>query len=93
MEQRGLKNNHQLTLVHREKLTIDGVTNVGSYDPAELLLETEDGVLVIKGENLHLTQLNLEQGKVGLTGVINSLVYSNESLSQRSRGLLGKIFK
>ncbi|HHT49102.1 MAG TPA: sporulation protein YabP [Firmicutes bacterium] len=86
-------NSHQLTLVKREKLTIDGVTNVGSYDPTELLLETEDGVLMIKGENLHLTQLNLEQGKIGLTGMINSLNYSNESLTQKSRGLFGKIFK
>ncbi|NLM37860.1 MAG: sporulation protein YabP [Firmicutes bacterium] len=93
MEQKGLKNNHQLTLVHREKLTIDGVTNVGSYDPTELLLETTAGVLLIKGENLHLTLLNLEQGKIGLTGEINALTYSNETLSQRSKGLLGKIFK
>lgn len=93
MEQRGMKYSNQLTLVNREKLTLDGVTNVGSYDPTELLLETENGVLLIRGENLHLTQLNLDQGKIGLTGVINSLTYSNETLAQKSKGLLGKIFK
>ena len=93
MEQRGTNTIHQLSLVNREKLTLDGVTNVGSYDPTELLLETAAGVLVIKGENLHLIQLNLDQGKIGLTGVVNSLTYTNESLSQKSKGLLGKIFK
>lgn len=93
MDQRGTNTSHQLSLINREKLTLDGVTNVGSYDPNELLLETEAGVLLIKGENLHLTQLNLEQGKIGLTGVINALTYSNESLTQKSKGLLGKIFK
>ena len=93
MEQRVTNNNHQLSLVNREKLTLDGVVNVGSYDQAELLLETVGGVLSIKGDNLHLTQLNLDQGKIGLTGVINALTYSNESLTQRSKGFLGKIFK
>lgn len=93
MDPRGTQTGHQLALVNREKMTIDGVTNVGSYDPTALLLETNAGVLLIKGENLHLTQLNLEQGKVGLTGVVNALTYTNESLSQKSRGLLGKIFK
>ena len=93
MEQRGTNNNHQLSLVNREKLTLDGVLNVGSYDQTELLLETVAGVLLIKGDDLHLTQLNLDQGKIGLTGAINALTYSNESLTQRSKGFFGKIFK
>ena len=80
-------------MVNREKLTLDGVTNVGSYNPTALVLETTAGVLMIKGENLHLTLLNLEQGKIGLTGEINALIYSNESLSQKNRGLLGKLLK
>jgi sporulation protein YabP len=93
MDPKGTKTSHQLSMVNREKLTLDGVTNVGSYDPSALLLETAAGVLLIKGENLHLTLLNLEQGKIGLSGEINALIYSNESLSQKSRGLLGKIIK
>ena len=93
MEQGVTNNNHQLALVNREKMTLDGVKNVGSYDQSELLLDTVAGVLLIKGENLHLTQLNLDQGKIALTGVINALTYSNESLTQKSKGLLGKIFK
>ncbi len=85
--------NHQLTLVSRERLTLDGVTNVGRYDRDELVLETNQGVLVIKGEDLHLTQLNLEQGKVSLTGQIDSLVYSGETLAEKNKGILGKLFK
>jgi sporulation protein YabP len=93
MEQRGVNAHHQLSLINREKLTLDGVVNVGSYDQNELILETTAGVLLIKGDDLHLTQLNLDQGKVGLTGTVNALIYSNESLAQRSKGFLGKIFK
>lgn len=87
------KGNHQLTLVSRERLTIDGVTNVGSYDQKELILETSQGVLLIKGEDLHLTQLNLDQGKISLIGRIDSLIYSGETLVQKNKGILGKLFK
>ncbi|HBG15446.1 MAG TPA: sporulation protein YabP [Firmicutes bacterium] len=87
------RGSHQLTLASREKLTMDGVTNVGSYDQDELILETDQGVLEIKGEKIHLTQLNLDQGKISLTGRIDSLIYRGESLAQKNRGFFGKIFK
>ncbi|NLW57053.1 MAG: sporulation protein YabP [Firmicutes bacterium] len=92
-EKKTTKGNHQLTLVSRERLSLDGVTNVGSYDQEELVLETSQGVLVIKGDDLHLTQLNLEQGKISLTGWIDSLIYSGETLAQKNKGILGKLFK
>ena len=87
------KGSHQLTLVSRERLTMEGVTNVGSYDQEELILETDQGVLVIKGDNIHLTQLNLDQGKISLIGRVNSLIYSGDTLAQKNKGILGKIFK
>ncbi len=93
MEERMNRGSHQLTLTGRERLIIDGVTNVGSYDQDEVVLETEKGVLLIRGQNLNLTQLNLDQGKLSLTGVVDSLIYSGESLAQKNRGIFEKIFK
>lgn len=93
MEERMSRGSHQLTLSGRQRLIIDGVTNVGSYDQSEIVLETEKGVLLIRGENLNLTQLNLDQGKLSLTGVVDSLIYSGESLAQKTRGIFEKIFK
>lgn len=84
---------HQLTLNNRERLQVDGVKNVGSFDPGEVILETELGVLVIKGEDLHMQHLNLDQGKVAVQGRVHSLNYAEENLTERSRGLLGRLLK
>lgn len=84
---------HQMALTGREKLDVEGVKNVGSFDQDEVVLETSAGVLVIKGANLHMQQLNLDVGKISLQGRINSLVYAEEDLNQRSRGFLGKLLK
>ena len=52
---------HQLTLIDREELTIDGVVNLGSYDEKEMIMETEQGLLIVKGEGLNIKNLNLSQ--------------------------------
>ena len=63
------------------KIITGGVINVGSFDREVIILETERGVLTIKETN-YMKQLNLEQGKLSLTGRVDSLVYSEESLAQ-----------
>jgi sporulation protein YabP len=92
-ERRSTGEVHQMALTGRERLDVDGVKNVGSFDQEEVVLETSAGVLVIKGANLHMQQLNLDIGKISLQGRINSLVYAEEDLNQRSRGLLGRLLK
>lgn len=92
-ERRSTTDLHQLALLGREKLQVDGVRNVGSFDRDEVILETEMGVLVIKGEDLHMHHLNLDQGKVALNGRVHSLTYAEDNLSQRSKGFLGKLLK
>ena len=82
---------HQLTLVEREELSIDGVRNLGSYDDKEVITETEQGVLVIRGESLNLKQLNLEQGSVIVEGLIKSIVYEDEG--RQKKGLLERFLK
>ncbi len=84
---------HQLTLYGREQLTVDGVTNVGSFNREEIFLQTQKGVLVIRGENLHLQQLHLEQGKLSITGKVNALKYSDESAAEKGRGIFKRMFK
>jgi len=82
---------HQLTLVEREELSIEGVRNLGSYDDKEVITETEQGMLVIRGESLNLKQLNLEQGSVIIEGLIKSIIYEDES--RQKKGLLERFLK
>lgn len=92
-ERRSPVEDHQLALAGRERLQVDGVKNVGSFDQNEVILETEAGVLVVKGENLHMQTLNLDVGKVALQGRVHSLTYAEENLTQRNGGFWGKLLK
>ncbi|WP_371365677.1 Spore protein YabP [Sporomusa rhizae] len=82
---------HQLTLVDREELNVDGVVGLGSYDEKEIVMETEQGLLTIKGECLNIKQLNLEQGNIIIEGTVKGMNYEEES--RQKKGLLERFLK
>ncbi len=83
-----------LLLENREKLTISGVLDVLSFDDQIVILETELGLLTVKGENLRINKLSLDTADVIVDGEIYNLGYSEKDLEKKSGGgLLGKIFK
>ncbi len=84
---------HQVILAERERLSVDGVLNVESFDDREISLETELGGLIIQGEDLHIKELNLEKANLLVNGYIKSLEYTGESLSKRGKGLLERLFR
>lgn len=94
MEERKKSISHSLYLEERKHGRITGVSDVRSFDEKLIILSVHCGVVTIKGENLHVEQLDLEQGLVELTGKIDSLVYAEEkSLGQRGESLLSRLFQ
>ncbi len=92
-ERRQEAGEHQLSLKRREELRLTGVVNVESFDDQEIVLDTGSGGLIIRGEELHISQLNLEAGNLAVHGFVELLQYTGESMSKRSRGLFTKMFK
>jgi sporulation protein YabP len=85
---------HEIGMMNRKSLAVSGVRNVDSFDAEEFLLETEMGYLLIKGENLHLRTLNVEQGNVAIEGKINEMGYlDNYRPGEKVKGFFGKLFK
>ena len=83
-----------LVLENREKLSISGVLDVLSFDDQIVILETELGLLTVKGENLRINKLSLDTADVIVDGEIYNLGYSEKELDRKSGGgILGKIFK
>ena len=83
-----------LVLENREKLSISGVLDVLSFDDQIVILETELGLLAVKGENLRINKLSLDTADVIVDGEIYNLGYSEKELDKKSGGgILGKIFK
>lgn len=85
---------HKITLNNRGSGVITGVSAVISFDPNEVLLETEQGVLLIKGTDLNVTRLTLEKGEVEVDGRVDSLTYSDIKPGLRGEnGLFNRLFK
>jgi len=85
---------HEIILIDRENLQVTGVKDVESFDSEEFLLSTEYGYLNIRGENLHIKNLDLEQGSVSIQGIIIDMAYLNDSYSsEKAKGFFGKLFK
>lgn len=83
-----------IILENREKLSITGVNDVLSFDDQIVILDTELGLLSIKGENLKINKLSVDTGEVIVEGDIINIGYSDKDISQKSNGgFFGKIFK
>ena len=82
-----------IVLENREKLSISGVLDVLSFDDQIVILETELGLLTIKGENLRINKLSLDTTEVVINGEIYNLGYTENNWDKKSSGLLNKIFK
>ena len=83
-----------IVLENREKLSISGVLDVYSFDDQIVVLETELGLLSIKGDELRINKLSIDTSEVIIEGNINSISYSEKEISKKSgNGFLSKIFK
>ncbi|MBR3153008.1 MAG: sporulation protein YabP [Clostridia bacterium] len=82
-----------IILENRTKLTITGVLDVLSFDDEIAILETELGLLNIKGENIKVNKVSLESADVIIEGQIKSLEYSNKNYDKDKGTFISKIFK
>ena len=85
---------HYVKLEQRENVFITGVNDVISFNEDMIVIDTQMGVLVIGGQNLHVNKLNLDDGELCIDGEINSLSYENDNgLSKSKTSFFSKIFK
>ena len=83
-----------LVLENREKLSVSGVIDVLSFDDQVVMIETELGLLTVKGENLHINKLSIDTSEVIVEGNVSYLSYSNsEGSNEKGGGFISKIFK
>ena len=94
MEEKISTRPHRLTIDNRASSTMTGIRDVVSFDENQVVLDTDMGLLTLKGKDLHVSRLTLEKGEVDLNGTIESLLYSsNEALRRSGESLLSRLFK
>ncbi len=94
MEERQAPKAHKLVVNNRKTSMVTGVLDVLAFDLNEILLETEQGMLMLKGKDLHVNRLSLEKGEVDVTGHIDSLAYSDvPQNNKKGENFFLKLFK
>ena len=82
-----------LILENREKLSVSGVLKVRSFDDETVEIETELGVLVICGEELHINKLSIDNSELSVEGYISSCEYNDSEGSRSKGGFFSKMFR
>ena len=70
---------HAVTIERRNAVSVSGVLDVISFDEETIIAETELGVLIIRGANLHVNRLQVDSGDLSVDGEIVSVVYEDNA--------------
>ena len=83
--------NHTLTLLKRQTLSLTGITEVISVSESCLVCNLSDGNLIVTGDNLKVSKLDVESGNMELNGNVCSIKYGGKS--KQKENFLKKLFK
>ena len=83
----------KITLNNRKSALITGVQDVVSFDEHLVALQTRQGNLAIKGEQLHVSRLSLDKGEVDIHGKVDAMIYSGEQNGEKQESLLARLFR
>jgi sporulation protein YabP len=82
-----------ITLENREKMNVTGVIDVQSFNDECVVIETDLGLLIVRGVDLHISKLNLESGELFIEGDINSCEYDDKHAGSSGGGFFSKMFR
>ena len=94
MEEKISRRPHHLDLMNRGTGSVTGIQDVVAFDENQIVLDTDMGLLTVKGKGLHVSRLTPEKGEVDIEGTVDSLVYSsNETYRKQGESLFARLFK
>ena len=91
--------NHKIVIHNRHTVFLTGVNDVLSFDASEIILDTIQGMLMMRGEELQGVfgihePLSLEKGEVDVDGTIDSFAYADDKKTgKNNEGFLSRLFK
>ena len=93
MEEKQSAGIHRVLLENRKKAVITGVQEIHSFNENEVLLLSEAGKILLKGEQLHVRNLNLEMGDAEVEGRVDSLSYLTRNAHKKDESILKRMFR
>ncbi len=81
-----------IIMENREKVCVTGVIDIHSFDDELVLAQTDLGILTIKGDDLKMNKLSLDNNELVVEGKIGAIAYSDIN-NAKSKGFVSKLFK
>ncbi len=82
---------HNIIMEDRKKMSVSGVTDIESFDEQTIVAVTQMGELTVRGWDLHITRLNLEQSELMIDGEISSVTYTD--VRPKAQGFFSKVLR
>jgi sporulation protein YabP len=82
-----------LMLENRNKLTINGVIEVINFNENQILLNTDVGTLIVKGHELKMNKLDVQNGDVAITGKVDSFIYTSDKSKVKKDSIISRLFR
>lgn len=84
---------HELKLSDRKNLNLSGIKKIISFNHEEFLMESNLGMLEIKGIGLELNKMDTNNGNVNIRGEVTTINYLNDNKKIKEESILSKLFK
>ena len=92
MEERSGIRAHACRLENSNEASMKGVREMVFFDENQVVMDTDMGLLTIKGKDLHVSRLTVEKGEMEVEGQIDSLTYSsNEAYRKAGQSILARL--
>lgn len=85
---------HSCLMQDRSAVNLTGVREMVSFDEEQVVMDTDMGLLTVKGKELHMSRLTVEKGEVDIEGTVDSITYaSNEAYRKGGQSLFARLFR
>jgi len=87
------KKQHDLILRERTELSVTQVKDVDTFDERKIILLTDEDVIEIEGDDLHIKKLDVITGDLEIEGEIISILYSGKNYGEKNKGFFKRLLK
>lgn len=93
MEEKKVAVPHTVEIKKRQTGRVTGVKEVDAFSEEEILLQTEEGRLRVKGSGLHIQSLDLKEGILTMEGRTDSLTYLSKGEKVQAESFMKRLFR
>lgn len=91
-EKTSLRASQNIIIENRKTLTISGVTDVESFNENVIVLYTELGELTVKGRDLRVNKVSIDNGDLFVEGDIGAVIYGSRD-KKSAQTFINKLFR